>query len=65
MSFEAEWAGLKLNRSDISWKWDELGLINESLTLGWKFLEYLPIKQLSYESARGITWRYVHTIVML
>jgi hypothetical protein len=65
MSFEAVWAGLKLKRSDVSWKWDELGSISESLTLAWKFLEYLPIKQLSYKSAGDITWRYVHNIVML
>ncbi|KAF8497306.1 hypothetical protein BU17DRAFT_59391, partial [Hysterangium stoloniferum] len=57
ISYEAVWAGLKLNRSNVAWKWDELGLKHESLTLPWKILEYLPIKQLSYESARGTTRR--------
>ena len=65
MSHEAVRAGLKLNRTTVDWKWDELGLLRESLTLAWKPLEYLPIKRLSYASAEGITWQYVHHFDML
>ncbi|KAF8511901.1 hypothetical protein BU17DRAFT_96812 [Hysterangium stoloniferum] len=57
MSYEAAWAGLRLMYSDVAWKWDELGPINESLTSVWKLLEYLPIKRLSYESGDSVTWR--------
>ena len=59
MSHEAVRAGLRLNRSTVDWKWEELGSMRESLTLAWKPLEYLPIKRLSYQSTEGITWRYV------
>ena len=65
MSHEAVWAGLRLNRSTVDWKWDELGSLRESLTLAWKAFEYLPIKRLSYESAEGITWWYVDHFDML
>ncbi|KAF8520139.1 hypothetical protein BU17DRAFT_47166, partial [Hysterangium stoloniferum] len=61
MSYEAAWAGLRLMRSDVAWKWDELGSLHESLTSVWKLLEYLPIKRLSYESGDSVTWRYVLT----
>ncbi|KAF8499324.1 hypothetical protein BU17DRAFT_59207, partial [Hysterangium stoloniferum] len=61
MSYEAAWAGLRLMDSDVAWKWDELGPMNESLTSVWKLLEYLPIKRLSYESGDTVTWRYVLT----
>ncbi|KAF8511893.1 hypothetical protein BU17DRAFT_77439 [Hysterangium stoloniferum] len=44
MSYEAAWADLRLMHSDVAWKWDELGPMNESLTSVWKLLEYLPIK---------------------
>ena len=60
MSHEAVRASLKLNHHTVDWKWDELGLVHESLTLAWRPLEFLPLKQLSYESAEGTTWRYVH-----
>ncbi|KAF8517077.1 hypothetical protein BU17DRAFT_92250 [Hysterangium stoloniferum] len=56
MSFEAVWAGLKLDRSNVAWNWDELGSMRESLTLPWQILEYLPMKQLSYQSADSVTW---------
>ncbi|KAF8499326.1 hypothetical protein BU17DRAFT_59212 [Hysterangium stoloniferum] len=56
MSCEAAWAGLRLLRSDVAWKWDQLGPMNESLTSVWKLLEYLPIKRLSYESGDS-AWR--------
>ncbi|KAF8517064.1 hypothetical protein BU17DRAFT_50241, partial [Hysterangium stoloniferum] len=61
MSFEAVWAGLKLDRSNVAWNWDELGSMRESLTLPWQVLEYLPMKQLSYQSADSVTWWYVCT----
>ncbi|KAF8508774.1 hypothetical protein BU17DRAFT_56534 [Hysterangium stoloniferum] len=60
MSFEAVWAGLRLDRSNVAWNWDELGVINESLTFPWQLLECLPMKRLSYRSANGVTWRYLH-----
>ena len=60
MSHEAVWAGLRLNRPTVEWKWDELGSLRESLTLAWKPLEYFPLKRLSYESAAGFTRWYVH-----
>ncbi|KAF8517062.1 hypothetical protein BU17DRAFT_67176 [Hysterangium stoloniferum] len=56
MSFEAVWVGLKLDRSNVAWNWDELGLMRESLKLPWQILEYLPMKRLSYQSADSVTW---------
>ncbi|KAF8515224.1 hypothetical protein BU17DRAFT_51917, partial [Hysterangium stoloniferum] len=56
ISFEAVWAGLKLDHSNVAWKWDESGSMRESLMLPWQILEYLPMKQLSYQSADGVTW---------
>ncbi|KAF8517054.1 hypothetical protein BU17DRAFT_50258 [Hysterangium stoloniferum] len=64
MSFEAVWAGLKLDRSNVAWKWDELGSMRESLTLPWQILEYLPMTQLSYQSADSVTWWYAHAVNM-
>ncbi|KAF8517074.1 hypothetical protein BU17DRAFT_50227 [Hysterangium stoloniferum] len=64
MSFEAVWAGLKLDRSNVAWKWDELGSMRESLTLPWQILEYLPMKQLSYQSADSVTSWYAHAVNM-
>ncbi|KAF8511348.1 hypothetical protein BU17DRAFT_77522 [Hysterangium stoloniferum] len=62
MTFEAVWAGLKLDRSNVAWNWDELDSMRESLTLPWQILEYLPMKQLSYQSADSITWWYAHAV---
>ena len=56
MTYEATSAGLKLSPTDVEWKWDELGRVHESLTLGWKLFEYLPFKRLSYKDARSHTW---------
>ncbi|KAF8505281.1 hypothetical protein BU17DRAFT_57961 [Hysterangium stoloniferum] len=64
MSFEAVWAGLELDRSNVTWNWDELGLMRESLTLSWQILEYLLMKQLSYQSADSVTWWYAHAVNM-
>ena len=56
MSYEAISAGLKLNPTNVEWKWDELGQVHESLTFVWKLFEYLPFKRLSYKDAESHTW---------
>ena len=64
MSHEAARTGLKLNRSDVKWNWEELGSLHESFALAWQPLEHLPIKRLSYDSAEDTTWLYVYHFVM-
>ncbi|KAF8526909.1 hypothetical protein BU17DRAFT_74046 [Hysterangium stoloniferum] len=58
MSYEAIIAGLKLtlNPSHVAWKWDNLNKIHNSLSFGWKILEYLPIPHLDYQSPDSSTW---------
>ncbi|OBZ68929.1 hypothetical protein A0H81_11005 [Grifola frondosa] len=57
MSYEATSMRLKLNGSDMEWRWCELGDIRESLTGLWKLLEYLPIRRLTYNDNHSITYR--------
>ncbi|OBZ68925.1 hypothetical protein A0H81_11001 [Grifola frondosa] len=49
MFYEAISMGLKLEPAYVEWEWDDLGDVKESLTSIWKFMEYLPIKRLSYD----------------
>ncbi|KAF8509174.1 hypothetical protein BU17DRAFT_56311, partial [Hysterangium stoloniferum] len=58
MSYEATWAGLKLQRGNAEWKQDELGSVGESLTLSRKFLEHVLLKRPSYEAAQSTVWYY-------
>ncbi|KAF8329934.1 hypothetical protein F5887DRAFT_1181051, partial [Amanita rubescens] len=59
MGNEALIAGLRLDESRFEWKWDDLqnSKPKESLTLGWRFLEILPFKRLSYTKETHHTWR--------
>ena len=57
MSYEATSAGLLMNPSEIKWKWEQFGDVNESLTGVWKLFEYLPFKRLSYRDPKSMTWR--------
>jgi hypothetical protein len=57
MGNEALFAGLKLERSEVVWNWDELKKTrpHESLTNLWHFFELLPFKRLSYGQP-STTW---------
>jgi len=60
MLFEAIRAGLRTNFEDsvISEEWNKLGEVHQSLTWPfWKILEYLLVKQPSYNPGEGDTWR--------
>jgi hypothetical protein len=57
MSYETISAGLRLNASNVDWKWDQLDQVNESLTFIWRLLEYLPVKRLTYRDADSHTLR--------
>jgi hypothetical protein len=57
MSYEAISAGLLTKPSNVEWKWEQFGDVHESLTGKWKFFEYLPFKQLSYEDSDSMASR--------
>jgi hypothetical protein len=57
MSYEAISAGLLMKPSNVEWKWEQFGDVNESLTGVWKLFEYLPFKRLSYRDPDSMTSR--------
>ena len=59
MSYEAISAGLLMEPSNVEWKWEQLGEVNESLTGVWKLFEYLPFKRLTYKDSDSMTVWYV------
>jgi hypothetical protein len=56
MSYEAITSGLRT--MTVSEQWDEYQS-SESLTLGWRILEILPLGRLTYEKEESVTHRYV------
>jgi len=58
MSLEAISCGLNLKLNKDDWDWEKLDDIRESLTSGWRILEYLPIKRETYKGKEGTTRRY-------
>lgn len=56
MSYEAIQAGIRLKPYNGKWPTKELKEVHESLTTGWKLLEYLPIKRRSYKDTSDMTW---------
>jgi hypothetical protein len=59
MAYEALSVDLKLNITNVEWKWDELGVVEEPSKFWWMF-EIMPFKRLAYDDGKGYyTWWYV------
>jgi hypothetical protein len=56
MTYEAIISGLRI--MTVNEQWGEYNS-SESLTLGWKILEILPLGRLTYEKEESVTHRYV------
>jgi hypothetical protein len=56
MTYEAINNGLRMKTFDKQWGEYKS---SESLTLGWKILEILPLGRLTYEKEESVTHRYV------
>jgi hypothetical protein len=57
MTYEAVNGGLRMMPFDKEWVEYKS---SESLTLGWRILEILPLGRLTYKTEEGVTRRYVH-----
>lgn len=57
MSYEAISAGLSMKLSNVEWKWEQLGKVNESLKGVWKLFEFIPFKHLTYKDSVSTTSR--------
>ncbi|KAF7985989.1 hypothetical protein HWV62_41300 [Athelia sp. TMB] len=58
MCYEAISCGLKMSLHSAIWKWEELGVLHESLTGVWKLFEWFPFRRLTYKNESETTSRW-------
>ncbi|TDL30078.1 hypothetical protein BD410DRAFT_850420 [Rickenella mellea] len=57
MTYEAASIGLRLEATQVGWKWDDIGEVRESLTSVWRIFEWIPFKRLTYKDETSTTYR--------
>jgi hypothetical protein len=60
MAQEAAGAGLRIQEFERELPLNEQIEFQESLTGGWHLLECIPLKRLSFEGPKDLTWMYVN-----